>query len=169
MPIFLLFLILIGCKKESNSSGGFIKANVDGTLYNCTILKGGAGYNGNDYGVTYGTSENATYDAFSFTLKDRDLLSAPYTFTNNYNGAGVQIFFRKIQPVTPTLVEYSANNWSQSTTNTGFTVTVTEISNGMIKGTFSGGIRKYNPQSQPCCTYTQKQITNGEFEVPYEQ
>jgi len=163
IPLF--FLLALGCKKDANNdTSGLIDATIDGVQYHFANLYGGPTYNGEDFGVTYSKESQMPLYDFSVTLKHRNLLTSPYTFTNDYNGTGIQMWFEYRTENAANGFHYFANNWSQSTSNAGFTATVSEVSSGRLKGTFHGGFRKYNNNG----TYTQKNITNGTFDVPYQ-
>lgn len=153
------------CKKNSNNNQngngsnttGFIDAIVNGVQYNCNNQYGAPSFSGTWYGSTYSNSSQLPNNAFGVTINNYTLLNGvklPYTFTNNYNGPGIEISFYHNQSTSPTQTAYICNNWAE-----GLSATITSISNNTIEGTFSGSFSALYAGTD--------NIQNGSFSLPY--
>jgi len=160
LTIVLVFSI-ISCKKDNNSSQttSTFKFKANGTSYEWngvesdTSIVGTALYHdpsGNHLNTLGATDfRNNGYNKFAFDIMEGDLHTGTFTYHGGTNAP-------LIGECTLGTVSNNINYWN-STQSDSVSVTVTEVANGFISGTFKGSITRYGGQDKLV-------ITDGQFQ-----
>ena len=149
---------ICGCKKDASIY--FINAMVDGVQYNCSSVRGSSApvysnpsYSNGNYNITIDNPDSANFE-FTIIISRYSYLTGlnfPFSFSTQDTAPGINIGYNSYK----THFDFGLDNTK------GLSVTITSISNSMIKGTFSGSFLTVVPGAPA------SKVENGFFSLPF--